>query len=387
MPPLNGIKNSTEQFDALTGLRGFAALWVVAMHFAGDANLLMPATACLNWFTSAGFNAVAMFFVLSGFILLHTYRARFEVFSWPEYLRFLGLRLARIYPAYLAAMAAMVMLVVAAAFGGVAHSSNAYPFPSLPLEALMLHAWPPEHFEGWNYPDWSVSVEWFAYLFIFPLAVWLLKRLGGQNNIIVFTAALALLVAEPLVRSEWKIGMVSLLFLAGALLWEFRRRLLAAGSKLPPHCDSFVFGLLLAALWFGPALGKLTFVVAQTLTIGLLILGLSRADGIVSRLFATRVCVFLGEISYSIYLIHGVVLRMLKIAMPAAKFASASLPVRAGLLCADAAAVLLAAMLLHFAVERPARNWLRRKFARTNPKAEGTVKDSHRQARDHCGQP
>ncbi len=88
------------------------------------SNALVPAMAAVGWFTQAGFNAVAMFFILSGFILLHTYRDRFEVFSWPEYFRFLGLRLARIYPAYLAALAAMVALVVAASFawrGSFAH--------------------------------------------------------------------------------------------------------------------------------------------------------------------------------------------------------------------------------------------------------------------------
>ena len=365
MPRLNGKKNSTAQLDALTGLRGFAALWVVALHFAGDANLLIPATARLNWFTLAGFNAVAMFFILSGFILLHTYRARFEIFSWREYFRFLGLRLARIYPAYLAAMAAMVALVAAAAFAGVAHSSTAYPFASLPLEALMLHAWPPVKFHGWNYPDWSVSAEWFAYLFIFPLAVWLLKKLGAQNKIIIAAAALALLVGEPLVRSEWEISMVSLLFLAGALLWELRRRTVAAGKQIPPHLDSLAFLLLLVTLWFASALGRYVFPALVTLAIGLLVFGLSRADGILSRLFATRVWIFLGEISYSIYLVHGIVLRLLKIVLPAAKFAGAAFPMRAGIFFADAAAVLLAAMLLHFAVERPARNWLRRKFARS----------------------
>ena len=104
------LSPTAEPLNALTGLRGFAALWVVSLHYGGEFNILLPATAGCNWFTGAGANAVPLFFILSGFILLHTYRARFEIFSWREYFRFIGLRLARIYPAYLAALAVMVFL-------------------------------------------------------------------------------------------------------------------------------------------------------------------------------------------------------------------------------------------------------------------------------------
>jgi peptidoglycan/LPS O-acetylase OafA/YrhL len=81
-------------------------------------------------------------------------------------------------------------------------------------------------------------------------------------------------------------------------------------------------------------------------------------------MFATRLAVFLGEISYSIYLIHGVVLRLLKIVLPSGKYVQSELPVRVGILMVDGVAVLVAAMLLYFLVEHPARVWLRRRFAR-----------------------
>src|SRR5665213_668013 len=287
-----------EQLDALTGLRGFAALWVVSLHFMEVTTLLLPASASINWLMGAGANAVPLFFVLSGFILLHTYRDRFEIFSWREYFRFLGLRLARIYPAYLAALMAMVMLVAASSLTGVPYNHDAYPLRWLLPEALMLHNWVlmPPNFFGWNYPDWSVSAEWFAYLFIFPPAVWLLKSLAGQRKIIIAALALALFALEPAIRTEWKLSMVSLLFLAGALLWEFRRRTLESQHRLP----------------------------------------------------AARTCVFLGDISYSVYHVHGIVQRLLKIILPAQNFAAYPLPARAGIVLAEFAAVLLAALLLYF---------------------------------------
>ena len=313
------------------------------MHFMAETNTLLPASAGFNWFMGAGSNAVPLFFVLSGFILLHTYRDRFEIFSWLEYFRFLGLRLARIYPAYLAALAAMILLVAGSSLIGAPYNAHAYPVNWLLPEALMLHCWvrlPPDFF-GWNYPDWSVSAEWFAYLLIFPLAVWLVKKISGGGKILAAALVLALCVLEPVIRTEWKLPMVSLLFLAGGWLWELRRQLLAAGRNIPAHLDSLGMAMLPVAVWFAstnagwlPAAGILLAVV-------LMILGLSRADGIFSRLLATRTLVFLGEISYSIYLVHGIVQRLLKVVLPAEKFVQASLAIRSGIWLADVSAVLL----------------------------------------------
>lgn len=354
-----------EQLVALTGLRGFAALWVVSLHFIDVTHLLLPASAHLDWFMGAGSNAVPLFFILSGFILLHTHRWQFEVFSWREYFHFLGLRLARVYPAYLAALAAIVALVAASTVAGMPYNHEAYPVKWLLPEALMVHRWVvlPGNFFGWNFPDWSVSAEWFAYLFIFPLSVWLLNRITGGNKWLPLILASGLLLLEPAIRTEWKLPTVSLLFLAGALLWEWRRRILAV-RKIPPHMDSAGFFLLLTVLLVSAAVGRFATDAGVLLAVALLILGLSSGAGIVSRLLSVRAGIFLGEISYSIYLVHGIVLRLVKIILPTQRFVTSPLPVRTGILALDLSGVLLAAVLLYFLIERPARTWLRRKFDR-----------------------
>ncbi len=350
----------------MTGLRGFAALWVVSLHFITDTNTLLPASAGFNWFLGAGANAVPLFFILSGFILLHTYRARFAVFSWGEYVRFLGLRLARIYPAYLATLAAMILLVAGASLAGLPHNANAYPLAWLLPESLMLHAWArlAANFFGWNFPDWSVSAEWFAYLFIFPLAVWLLKKGSRGGKWLAAGFVVALCGLEAVFRTEWKLPTVSLLFLAGAWLWELRRQVLAAGKKLPPHLDSLGVAGLLVTVWLASRSDGWPAAMGILLAVAILILGLSRADGIFSRLLARRALVFLGEISYSLYLVHGVVQRLLKVALPAERFAAAPLALRTGVWLAAGAAVLVAATLLYYGLEHPARGWLRRRFSR-----------------------
>lgn len=346
-----------EQFQALTGLRGFAALWVVSFHFMGTTNLLLPASKHLNWFLSTGGSGVPLFFILSGFILIHTYRSKFAVFTWREYFTFIGLRLARIYPAYLAALATMVLLVLLAALAGAPYSATAYRMSVLPFEALMLHEWLPTEFEGWNFPDWSVSAEWFAYLFVFPVAIWLLKRLAREDHITIIALTLVAFAVEPGIRTGWGISMVSLLFLAGALLYELRQRL-----PMPRNLDLAAAILLFAGLLFVPDFLN-RYPCAFLIVLGSLILGLSQSHGFVSRLLATRLVVFLGVISYSIYLSHGVVQRVLKVALPAQQFTNASLPIRLGVWLAYLTVILLAAIALYYGVEHPARLWLRRRFA------------------------
>ena len=356
-----------EQFAALTGVRGLAALWVAAMHFSRETTRLLPASASVGGFVGQGSDAVLLFFILSGFILLHTYRAQFEIFSWREYFHFLWLRLARIYPAYLATLGLMVGLVLASVVAGVAYSKEAYPLARLPWEALMLHRWWWTDFFGWNYPDWSISAEWFAYLFIFPLAVWLLKRLAGCRVGVIGAIFIGLIALEPAIRTEWKLSLVSLLFLAGALLWELRRRCRWSGREVPPHLDSVAVLFVFTVLWFAPPLGAYLSAALFLLAVGLLLLGLSRADGIVSRLLAWSPIVFLGDISYSIYLSHGVVQRILKIILPADKFAASPLAVRVGVLLTFVLALFALSLCVYFTVERPARNWLRRRKVASVP--------------------
>jgi len=359
-------RSPPEQFHALTGLRGFAALWVVSFHFMDITKLLLPASKHLDWLFRTGSSGVPLFFILSGFVLIHTYRDKFTTFTWREYFNFIGLRLARIYPAYLAALATLVLLVLLAALTGKPYTAKAYPWPLLPFEALMLHQWLPTGFLGWNFPDWSVSAEWFAYLFVFPIAIWLLKRLAPVRPIIIMALIVALCALEPAVRTRWSLSMVSLLFLAGALLCDLRQRLM---PDIPRHLDLVAAVLFFFGLRFAPEFAN-HFPSVFLVVIGVLILGLSGANGLVSRLLATRLAVFLGVISYSIYLSHGIVQRFLKIALPAAQFADAPLYVRAGIWLAYLATILLAAIALYYAVEHPARLWLRRRFARRERRVE-----------------
>ena len=126
----------TSEIKSLTGLRGLAAIFVVVFHASGDFAGSGPAETFLRH----GYNAVDVFFVLSGFVMALTYgqNADLRSISLQKYFSFLGKRLARVYPLYiLATVATFIIFAV-----GLSHLSPVqHPAFSLLANALLIQAW------------------------------------------------------------------------------------------------------------------------------------------------------------------------------------------------------------------------------------------------------
>lgn len=321
--------------DALTGARFFAAFWVVIYHFVVEFRFYAlpgkpaPSTQLptgLAPILTQGHLAVDFFFLLSGFILAYTYVTPERTLRGSRR-EFWVARIARIYPVYLLGLALALPQFIqvtpdlmAVGVSGVAH-------------LLMIHSWIPSTLE-WNQPSWSLGVEAFFYAF-FPLLLPLAARLRRRGlwslliiSWLVFVAIVGALYVlshhggfaaipgwrdivryNPLVSfPEFIMGMaLGLLFtLYGHNALPFMRR--ANG----PVFDTLilgalaVFGVLLFSAQrlgiYGGLVDTLAPFVAPPLIAVIFLMAFQR--GLIVRLLSLPLVVWLGEISYGIYILH-----------------------------------------------------------------------------------
>lgn len=349
---------------SLTAIRGIAALIVVLFHVHEtfpDEQLFF-----VSLFRNGGFG-VDLFFVLSGFIMAHVYtnapRRRGSAFFG---LRFIKARLARIYPLHLATLLATAGLVLA-----MPGFANRYPdyfdTGSFVLNLLLMQNWgwigP-----SWNMVSWSISAEWFMYL-AFPAM--LVAYTAARSRLHLHPSALAFgllagvgaAYAAVIHLKGWDHyggmsagGMVRVFFefTLGFLVYQVRGQL----HPVPGTWKFEVFGLAVVAL-VALALLARAFWPLLLPAVALLIATLSTNRGWAARVLEGRVLVYLGEISFSLYMWHWLVIQVHNVLRDAGVF----LPIHTrGDLYLQALSMVtlsLAAAALSYAwIEKPARAWI-----------------------------
>jgi peptidoglycan/LPS O-acetylase OafA/YrhL len=330
---------------ALNGLRALAALAVVVYHFRFYADFPIVERHPWLWFFQMG---VDFFFVLSGLIISHVYFAGFAA-GTASYREFLFLRLSRIFPVH----ALVMVLMLAAALAGW-RSLTASDFIDWVSLTLLVRQWLLPDGYVWNSAAWSISAEMFAYALVFPAIVVGTRRLGpaAAACVLLGLGLLAFQVLGSLYGSlSAHEGAGPLLRVtAGFLLGAGLHRLLAGRERTARADRLLVAGLVLVIL----AVAVLQVQVHVVLGLATVIAGAYLSDGPLARLLAHRVPFYLGEISYSLYLVH---LPLFMACAPAAD----ALGVPRGLAFCTAVTLLsiLAAALLYETVEVPARRAMR----------------------------
>ena len=304
------------EIKSLTGLRGVAALVVVAYHYS----VMNPGGDFYKAPIGPGYLAVDLFFLLSGFVMAANYAPAFAGrFSPVLYVQFLERRFARVYPLY----ALVAVLVFAASKAQlmlpVSHPSQAFLTNILGVQNLGPGLVRPDLGRSLDGPGWSISTEMAAYL-VFP---WLAKatlfgsRGSAARAAAVAILALALFMALPEAWfPEARRGPLDVSF--GTSLWPLVRCLagftlglivfrLARNDGVGRHglADILIVASLLA-LWVIPS--------SDVLVVGVfavLIWQVCTDRSPLARLLGGRVPIVLGNLSYAIYLLHGLALAAL----------------------------------------------------------------------------
>ncbi|MCV0414614.1 MAG: acyltransferase [Brevundimonas sp.] len=282
----------------ITALRFAAALWVAVYAFWENL-----AGVGLPGLVAKGYLGVELFFVLSGFILSHVYLAQAGEKRF-SYGRFLWARVARVYPLHIATLLGVGLLAGAAIVAGMSVDSNVLSWSSLPANLLMVHAWGLAPAAGWNHPSWSISAEWFAYL-CFPAFAFVFWRLRDKPVVAVLGAAAFLAVlyygfeqwagfalTEATIR--WGALRIVPCFALGCALYLVYR-------KAPLKAPGLSAAIFLALMLVSAALGLWDAI--TVLLAGGLILSLASLPNARAGWLASRPAVYLGEISYSVYMV------------------------------------------------------------------------------------
>lgn len=292
---------TAEHLKPLTSMRFLAAFWVVMFHYWPKLDL-GAATGWTPGLVARGYLGVELFFVLSGFILCHVYLENFGGQKF-RYGAFLWARLARVYPLHLATLVGVGLLGIGAMIGGISIDDSILSWASLPANLTMTHAWGLAPEAGWNHPSWSISAEWFAYLTfpIFAVAAWKLRDRPGlalglaTASLFTLYAVFEAVAGFPLTQAtiDWGALRIVPCFAFGCAAYLAWR---AGGLTRPGVMAVAVTALILVCaglqMWDGLTVALF----------GVLILALAGLSGR-GGLLESRTGVWLGEISYSVYMV------------------------------------------------------------------------------------
>lgn len=361
-----------QEIRALTGLRGVAALWVMLFHALWVRDPANPLRVLID----NGYLAVDLFFVLSGYVMALNYGALFgRRIGGSDCLAFLGKRLARTYPLY--ASATLVALLCSRSF-----SVPLEPMPgqvcgmaALVPNMLLAQSWH-SRFCSIDAPGWSISAEWGAYL-LFPLLCQAVLFGTRSRACLAVLASIAALVFLSFVPKPW------LDQFGGG--WGLN---ISNGQTFAPglRCVAgFTLGLAtyrLARSSLGVALStrgstSLVFLTGLILllcmhrmdllavgTFPLLVASLTQDRGLAAKALGLGPVYFLGEISYSLYLVHFLIFSTIEhmTRLPGEIPAYAVMGI--AVMC-----TLLAATLTYYLIERPGRRLLNATFSRRSSRA------------------
>ena len=255
----------------MNALRAFAALFVAWGHFAGGQG------RWLDWTGHYGYTGVYVFFVISGFVI--PYSLHRSGYTLRNLGRFLVKRGIRLYPPYLVSIPVSILaanlIMRPLAPGSVVHvNARQLIYHFFFLNDLLHVPWI-------NVAYWTLAIEWQWYV----LAAVLLPLLVSRSKLARFVPVVLTMAAYFLCTSDRIVAHTLPIFLIGVFVFQHKIGLIERWRLL---------SLMALMLWSmrGPT--------------GWTIACISVATGLVIAFahFDNRMADFLGDVSYSVYLLH-----------------------------------------------------------------------------------
>lgn len=300
------LETSGGRIPAMEGLRAYAVLLTFCVHFFGawllqfrgvDTGTIALSAIPRNtdrvlaWLQLSPYG-VYLFFILSGFLICRLVgnAAHFS------YRRFLWRRLCRIYPAFLLALALGV--AVFSFYAGWAPFS----WRGLAANVLLLNGVRELGVVPFLHQTWSLFNEIVFYL-IFPMLL-ALRPLGVWRAPWGITIAGAALVYIPFALG-WGQALY-MLFFAGATAARFEDAKLSAFARRIPDAAVLTLYLCVTTAIAFKAVNDHAAIWLYAIAGTLLVIQACYGTGWLNRLFAWRPLRRIGNVSYSLFLVHTI---------------------------------------------------------------------------------
>lgn len=363
------------QLSALTALR-FISACAVLLHHASW--LKMSGNTCLvyawNALLAEGYAGVSFFFVLSGFILTYKYKDVFSGWRLDGIRSFMVARMARIWPVHVLTLLLSIPLVVDVYRGRWGEGV----FAGLVNLALLQGHFPSKGiYFSFNGPSWSLSAEMFFYVvlpfLLLATAAWrsraTVRHYTFIGIMVLGLAALAAIVGRNHTNHEWlfyiwplfRFSDFAMGVLAGlafcrwgrvrgnAWVWTSLEVVSVAVIGLQIMLASYVPSSLRHGVYYAPVYVACILIFAQ-------------GNGWLARILSHRWLVYGGDISYSFYMFHMLVIRYVALILAGTGWV---IPLPGGGFILVFVITLLVSCASYELYETPLRRWARQRFGRS----------------------
>ncbi|MDY0029081.1 MAG: acyltransferase [Pseudobdellovibrionaceae bacterium] len=375
--------NANKRFEVLDSWRGICAVIVLLGHFV---------TFFRNGFSMGplvgnNYIFVDFFFVLSGFVITRNYWEK--IGTKTAAVKFAIVRWGRVYPLHLFILIMFIALEFArsriegdAMFGNAAKSLE-----SLIGNLFLIHSMGFYSMLTWNFPSWSISVEFYTYL-----AFALLLLLCKPRYMTKMAAAIALIAPPALflfahvqeTDITYDFGFIRCLggFFAGVLVCRLYSvsadRLETIGKT---HATLLEILMLVAVYLFAANVDNTYLSYASPYLFSVCVLVFAIEGGIISSIMKHKIFLFFGALSYSLYMTHAFVQRVMingidivekhigldmvtkgtniEDSTDIARYFEVSSPLAWGLTLVMLVAVIIFSTLTYYFVEKPSYKWIK----------------------------
>ena len=290
---------------ALESLRGIAALSVALLHF-NTGSLLN------NSFTNNAWLMVDFFFVLSGFVIAFNYIDK--IYSLPDILVFQKKRFWRLYPLHLITLLLFVIIEIAKYVVEIKFDlvANNQAFSKNDFTSFLANIFLVQNLlirdPTFNTVSWSISSEFYTYtLFAFLLLI------TRNNRVIISFVLLIIILISGILLFHYRMnednftGPLRCLysFSIGVLtliLYQLLKKKIHLSNSLILFIS--IISSVLAVINFGNQNIGYVVLTPFLFALTILILNLTEKNTIIHYCLSKNYLVYLGTISYGIYMIH-----------------------------------------------------------------------------------